>query len=122
MKTRETKRYSLPGLAKSGHVKALFPRIPHNIPQIQKERLSEVVLRLLPKAALGGEQRVGRKAQRGIVEAQRLEILPGGQPLSSGKTPWQPGHQEKDIRLLHYLVSLEAVKAYLVIAGLVPRL
>lgn len=41
MQAGEAEYHSLLCLSKPGHVQALFPRAAHDIPHIQKERLSE---------------------------------------------------------------------------------
>ena len=96
--------------------------VAHHITKIQQKGFSQIREPLFGDSVLEGKQGVAGKAQGGIVEADGLEVLPGLLFLFFCEQVGHPGHQQKDIGLLDYLIPLQAVKRDAVIAGARIRL
>lgn len=79
------KGHCLPQLTEVRHVQALFSGIAHDIPQIQIKRLFKIARRRRTDAVLRRKQRMAGKTERGIMQAERFEILPGLQLQSTNE-------------------------------------
>ena len=106
----------LPGFAHAGEVETFVTGVAHYIPQVQKQGFFQVGKSLLLKAVFQGKEGVAGKAEGGVVEADRLKILPGFLFLLVCKQVGQTGHQQQNIRLLDDFVPLEPVKAHMMVA------
>ena len=112
----------LPGFSHAGKMKSFVACISHNVPQVQQEGFAKILVSFLAPSVLQSKQRMTGKAQRGIVETQRLKILPRGLLFFGGEPFRETGHQQQNVRLLDNLVPLLTVKAYTVVARAFIRL
>lgn len=91
--------------------------VAHDIPQIQKESLSQVFEALFVKTILKCKQCMACEAEGGTVKADGFKIFPRFLLLLVCKQMGHPAHQKQNISLLDDLVPLESVEANVVIAG-----
>ena len=90
--------------------------ISHNIPQVQKQSLSQIIKPLFLKTVLQCKQCMACEAEGGIMETNGLKIFPSLFLLLVCEQMGHPAQQQQNISLLDNLVPLKSVKAHMVVA------
>ena len=96
--------------------------VAHHISKVQQKGFSQIRIPFFCDSILKGEQGVAGKAQGGIVEADGFKVLPRLLFLFFCEQVGHPGHEQKHIGLFDNFISLQAVKAGMVVAGTRVRL
>ena len=92
-------------------MKTFFSGVVHDFVWVEIQRFFEVFFGSFLQAVLCSKNCMAGEAQRGIVQAARLEIFPCVQTLFRSELLRQPGHQKQRISLLDNLIPLQTVKA-----------
>ena len=96
----KAEHHRLPDLAKAGQMKSFLACVAHDLLQIQIERFPPVGIGGLFLAVLSRKKGMAGEAEGGIVETDRLKILPGGQLFLPTEQLRHTRHQQQYVRLL----------------------